>query len=342
VTLPPMRRATFLALCLLLSPPALAKGHKHKDAPPPEAPAAQAPAAQAPAAQAPAADAPAASSIMPTQPPVLELVEAGAEPRQVLRVHPAAGSVERVRMTMDMATAMAFGDTQPPRMVLPSMLLDMEVSVLDISTKGDVHYSFRIAAVDVADSPGAMPGVRDAMLQSLQAMIGTEGEATVSDNGEARSAHLTPPLGADPKLFADMERSLTNMSAPLPRDEVGQGARWTLTQSLGQEGISVQQLAQYQITELTGDTVTLDVQLSQTAPEQDLAMAAMPPGTRAHLQRLSSTGTGHTVLDLGRVMPTSMAMQLSMIMTMAVSDGTQSMDMSMQMDMSTVMEPTPG
>ncbi len=271
--------------------------------------------------------------------PTLALVDAGAQPRQALRFHPAPGSTEQVRMTMEMATEMAMGGMAMPAMKIPAMILDLDVEVLEIEADGDIRYRFTIADTSVGSGDDIGADVAAAMSAAMQPLEGTSGEVTVSPTGVGRDATLTPSAGADPQMVADMRKSMANASAPLPEEPVGVGARWTLTTDMNEGGLQLQQVATYELVELTDTAITLRIDLNQSADAQAFAPDGMPPGATANLKSMASKGTGTSVLQFDRVMPASADMSLHTDMAVDLQAEGQSMEMHNAMDMTTKIAP---
>lgn len=269
----------------------------------------------------------------------LQLKDAGSSPRQHLRFAPAVGHSEQVRMEMVMSTEMAMGAMAMPAMKLPPMYLDMDVSVLDIEADGDIRYEFTIAGTSIGEDPDAMPGVGDAMNQAMAPMVGTRGVVLVSATGENKEAELTPAAGADPKMVEDMQRGMANTSAPVPTEKVGVGAKWDLVQAVENQGLVVQQVATYEILELSAESVTLGITLNQDAGSQAFAPEGMPPGSTATLDSMKTRGTGQTVLRFDRVMPLQSSVDVHTDMAVTISAQGQQMPMTTKMDMKTVIGP---
>ncbi|RME26811.1 MAG: hypothetical protein D6798_05905 [Deltaproteobacteria bacterium] len=279
------------------------------------------------------------SSVPALAEPSLALVDPGAEPRRPLRFHPAPGTTEQVRMTMEMASQMAMGGTTMPAMKIPPMILDLDLEVLEIEADGDIRYRFTIADTGVGAGDDVGTDVVTAMSAAMQPLEGTSGEVTVSPTGVSRDATLTPSAGADPQMVADMRKSMANASAPLPEEPVGVGARWTLTSDMNEGGLQFQQVASYELVELTDTTITLRVDVQQSAEPQAFAPDGLPPGATAVLSHMGSKGSGSTVLRFDRVMPTRSDMQMHTDMTVNLQAQGQSMDMQNSMDMTTTIAP---
>jgi len=82
---------------------------------------------------------------------------------------------------------------------------------------------------------------------------------------------------------------------------VGVGAVWEVRTPVQSHGATVEQVTTYRLRAQSGDEIGLDVQITQTAPAQDLPDPQ--PGLRARLNSLSTTGSGTMELKLSHLVP---------------------------------------
>ena len=148
------------------------------------------------------------------------------------------------------------------------------------------------------------------------------------------------PAGADAQLRQVMDQakdSFKNLSAPLPQEAVGQGARWEVKQSLKSQGMTINQTTTYQIASIEGDRVTATCTISQSAPNQKIQNPAMQ-GVKLDLTKMAGTGKGNITFDLGHLMPVASSVDSHTDMSMAMNMGNQKQDMSMKVDLNLKME----
>jgi hypothetical protein len=86
--------------------------------------------------------------------------------------------------------------------------------------------------------------------------------------------------------------------------------------------------------------MVLELALVQSAKDQVLEAAALPPGATAKLQTLDGKGTSTVVIHFDRVQP-SMDMKMNVKMAMDLSIGGQSNSMNQTMVMEMKTGPTP-
>ena len=98
------------------------------------------------------------------------LVDAGVEPRKVLRLHPAAGDKSTLTMTIKMGMEMKVGETETPAVKMPAMKMVMNTSIKSVSPEGDIAYDMELVEASVAEDPDVMAQVVDAMKKSTEGL----------------------------------------------------------------------------------------------------------------------------------------------------------------------------
>lgn len=234
----------------------------------------------------------------------VKLLEPGAEPRTALRYKFQANRSEEMIMEMSMAMAVEMGDLKQPETSVPGTRMTMTIDGKDVSPEGDLHYEFELTQVEVLSTPSDNPMIVNMMKQQVNSMQGLSGSATVTSRGFAKEAEIKPPPGIDAqtKQFMDnMKQSMNQMSAPLPEEPVGRGARWEVTMPVETPAMKLTQIATYTLSEIQDDKVKFDVAIKQTAPPQDIAA----PGAKVSLESLDSSGTGTIEMQMTNLVPTS-------------------------------------
>ena len=238
----------------------------------------------------------------------VKLLHPGAEPRTALRYIFQANRTETMVIEMSMAMAMEIGDQKRPETQMPVTRTTMTIDSKEVSPEGDLHYEFRVEEIEVLPDAGANPALVDAMKQQMSSMQGTSGSATVTSRGFARDVRIDLPPGTDPHItrFMDnMKQSMNEMSAPLPEEPVGIGARWQVTMPVETPALRFTQIATYTLAEIQRDKVKVDVAIKQSAPPQEINTPGAAPGAKASLESLDSAGTGTVELQMTTLVPTS-------------------------------------
>ena len=158
----------------------------------------------------------------------------------------------------------------------------------------------------------------------------------MSEHGIIKGMQMKLPASADPQLKQTMEQmkeSFTSSSIPLPDAAVGPGAKWEYTTKLKSQGMTIDQTVHYELMAVSGDRITLHSTITQNADHQKIQNPAMP-GISMNLEKMTGTGTGDSVMDLGQIMPqtANLAETIEMVMGMNLGQKEQTMDMNMTMN----------
>jgi hypothetical protein len=283
----------------------------------------------------------------PTKPPVaapikaapvtmqqMKLLEPGSEPRQSLRLHFAAGDKQSIALSLKMNMAMQSPDMPIPPMKMPAIIMPMDLTIQNVAPDGTATYQLVAGDVTVASEPDSMPQIVDMMKASLSAVKGLTTIGTITSRAENRIVEVRMLEKADAQLTQTLQQlkdSLANVSTPLPDEPVGPGAKWQVHLPIKTQGMTVDQTMTYELVSVEGEHVTIRVALGQSAAAQKIENAAMP-GISVDLTRMSGSGTGQIVLDLGRVMPVQANIESTVEMAMSIPVGGQKHDMSMNSD----------
>ncbi|MHC4808164.1 MAG: DUF6263 family protein, partial [Planctomycetota bacterium] len=238
----------------------------------------------------------------------VKLLDPGAQPRTALRYKFQANRTEKIVMEMSMTMAMEIGDQKRPETQMPPTRTTMTIDSKEVSPEGDLHYEYELKQVEVLASPGAKPAMVNAMKQQMSSMQGLSGSATVTSRGFTKDSEIKLPPGIDPQIRQFMDntkQSMNQMSAPLPEEPVGRGARWQVTMPMETPAMKFTQIATYTLSEIQGDKVKLDITIKQSAPPQEIEPPGAAPGVKMSLESFNSSGTGTVELQMTNLVPTS-------------------------------------
>jgi hypothetical protein len=270
----------------------------------------------------------------------VKLLEAGAEPRKVLRLHPKPGDKQTVLMTMKMGMEMQMGETQAPAVKLPPMVLTMEATIKDVSPDGDISFDTVISDASVGDEPGAMPQVAEAMKTAMGGVKGLTGKGITSSRGVNKKTEMQKPAGADAQMVQVMDQmkdTFANLSTPFPEEAVGAGAKWELRKTVKSQGMTISQIETYQLASLEGDRLSAKATVTQSAANQKIQNPAMA-GVKMDLTKMTGKGGGELTLDLAQAMPSAGNLDMHSEMAMSMNTGGQKSAMNMKMDINVKLE----
>lgn len=251
------------------------------------------------------------------------LLDEGSQPRFPLRYAIPVGTKQSLDMIMDidMNIPGLVGEMTMPRMV---MVTDLEVTKVD--PDGAMHMDMVFTDIRIEDRPGTMAGVADAMKTEIDSMKGMKMTQVLAPNGRVKdmtvdTSNLPPQMREQMK---QAEQAVDQMTAILPDQPVGVGARWRVEQTVLQQGIRMNMNATYEVVEISEGHAKVKTQIEMAAPSQTVEQN----GIRAKLDKMTGVGDSMTSLDLAKLVERVAA---NIDMDMAMSAQGQSITMTMKM-----------
>lgn len=268
----------------------------------------------------------------------VKLLSAGAEPRKALRLHPKPGDKQTLTMTIKMGIAMKMGATENPPASMPPITMTMETTVKEVA--GDITYDMLLKNAAVRDDPGAQPQMAAAMKAVVGNMKEISATVTISDRGVKKDTQMNVAAGTDPQaaqVIDQVKQSFASISAPLPEEEVGPGARWELRTPLKSQGMNIDQTATYELVSLEGDVLTARSTVTQRAANQKIQSPAMP-GMKIDMTQMNGQGSGTLTQDLGQVMPRNGKADYHADISMSMGTGAQKQTIGTKIDLNLQLE----
>ena len=264
----------------------------------------------------------------------VKLLEAGAEPRKVLRLHPTAGDKQTLVMTLKMAMETKVGEADAPPTKMPAIKMTVNATVKEVSDNGDISCDLVMGEFNVSDDPGVTPEVAAAMKAAFAGTKGLSGTGTVSSRGLSKGVEFKAPAGSSPQarqLMDQMKDLVTQLVAPLPEEAVGPGAKWDVKMPLKSQGITVDQTATYEVVSIEGDRLTIKSTIVQHAANQKIQNPAMPT-LKMDLTKMVGNGSGEHTSDLTHLLPTTGTGKVHSETSMTMNMGGQKQAMTMKTD----------
>jgi hypothetical protein len=280
--------------------------------------------------------APTTPTAVPAQ---LELLTAGTEPRQQLRLKPQANTKQLMTMTMNMDVAMTLAGQAMPKIKTPATVMKMEVLVTQVDANGDIHSKFTYTDGDVVADASVAPEILESVRSGIKKMVGISGTLTTDNRGQIKSSNLTLPESVDPlsKTFLEqLSTSLEQMGSPMAQEAVGIGAKWRVSSQLKMGAINMNQSAVYELVSLKDNVATLNITVEQQADAQEVTLPGIPTGSaNVSLKSLTSQGQGQMTQPLSSIMPTrsTMSMRSQNEMSIKEPDSGKEMTIGTQMSM---------
>lgn len=278
------------------------------------------------------------------EPPVggeVTLVDAGQEPRQLLRYELAEGASETTRIDMDMTMSMAMSGVEAMAMTLP-MSMTMSSTVSSVSPEGVARVEFELTDFDFGDIAGTVEGAPvdgaglGALDPALTGLLGASGWMLVDDRGRVLDAGLDVTDGFPQDMVPQSQQTATQ-TRPLPEEPVGVGARWEASMSVDQAGLGMDVLVTTEIVEMTDAGFVTEETFSLDASSSGGLMDELVPGMELAIDEYAVEGSGRTEFELDRLSQDGV---MEMLMRMAMSAAFEGESMDMTMDMAMTMTST--
>jgi hypothetical protein len=266
------------------------------------------------------------------------LVDAGAEPRQALRIGAQAGHKEVVRLEMGMTMTMSMGALGSHTASMPTIISDMAMEVTEVTPDDLLVVSTETTFAGVGeDAAGSDPALVAQLEASLAGIEGMKVFSTMDRQGNSVESDLELPASMDEATRAQvdsMNNSLSQVTAPFPSDPVGVGAQWDSAMVVENQGMKILQIVHYQLEDLADDTATFTYDYEQVLVGMG-TMDNLPPGAGVEILDFASSGTGRSVHVLADLTPESVEAELAldMLMKITVQGSSQEMRTIMDIDM---------
>ena len=262
----------------------------------------------------------------------VKLLNPGAEPRAVLRLHPTAGDKQTVIMTLKTKVTMPppppGGAAAPAMPSIPPITIPMDITVQSVTPSGDINYTTVMGEPGIVEDTNTPPQMAQAMKAAMAKIKGITASGTISSRGISKKVDIKVPPDADPQMrqsLENMREGMANLGSPLPEEAVGVGAKWEVKMPVKTEGMTIEQTSDYQLDSAAGDHVTTKFTLTQSTANSRV--------------QISSNGSGTITSDLSKLV----ALQANMDMHMELGVGgaaanNQAQPNSMKMDVNISME----
>ncbi|MFT6397736.1 MAG: hypothetical protein ACJAYU_002491 [Bradymonadia bacterium] len=278
------------------------------------------------------------------QAPQIEIVvsETGGEPRQELRYDLAGITEQTTQMDMDMALSMGMaGQTFDQEM--PTIRTGISIIDPEVNDDGNLRIGFRMDGMALVENGAEIdPMMRAQLDAAFSQMDNFAGTMVIDDRGKLVNSEFDLDSVA-PALRQQLESTMQTMQQsviPLPAEPVGVGAQWSVDMSVSMNGMTLEQTATYEVTDLGDGYVAISSTITQSAAQQTITMPDMP-GASVELTSYNGTGTGTMRVQLNRAMPDG---TFSLTSDTAMRTGEEMgmpMDMTMRMALEVEMTSAP-
>jgi hypothetical protein len=235
----------------------------------------------------------------------VKTLHAGAEPREQLRYHGSFGKTERVLVRLSLAS---FIETRVAAAAVAAPTLDLVMRVGDTyrgAKENTFGYPIQFEIVGISGADALSEAQLSALREELMPIKNTKGQFEIDDRGITRRAEVSVPQGASPRLLSLLGNVRTTLlSAALPKEEVGIGARWEVDRLVKVGQLMVPQTVTYTLLDRAGEVLRIGVSLRQSAEPQSVPLDASG-ATTLEIEAYEVSAVGTTLVDLHGFAPLS-------------------------------------
>ena len=238
----------------------------------------------------------------------LELLDAGAAPRERLVLQPVVGAEAERVMVAEIGIAVEIDGEELPSPTLPATRLVLRSLVDDVDDEGTITSTFTLVDAAAVDGPGVDPAVLAQTNAALDQMDGLTGTGTTDRHGGSPDVSIDTGPITDPALRSTLDSltsQLTNLTAPLPAQPVGVGASWRVDRSATLNGVQTDTSTTYTLQARSGNDYVLDVVQEATAPPGPTELPGLPAGVTASIESFLLRSTGEVRGRLDQPLPDS-------------------------------------
>ena len=270
------------------------------------------------------------------QPPAaksnVKLLEAGAEPRKVLRYHVKPGDKQSAIMTwklkMDMPMpAAAPGGAAPAVPSIPEISIPVDYAVQSIAANGDVTYTATMGEATLAQDTNTPPEVLQQMQTAFAGIKGVSSTWVKTSRGATKRLAAKPTATTNPQvrqMLDQFSESADIMNVELPEEAVGVGAKWESKNTTKVQTATVGQTGTFELASMDGDKLgtKFDVTFDATNTGGKAAAAGA---------QFNGTASGTVNVDLTKLVGSSAKLNMHMEAPMGQGQAMK-MDINMGID----------
>ncbi|MFV1989148.1 MAG: hypothetical protein ACC652_00230 [Acidimicrobiales bacterium] len=270
-------------------------------------------------------------------PVTVQLLDAGDEPRELLRYTIPDGQIETLFMTQTATEQFTYDGNEAP--ASPTAVFETSMVVTVTSTGGSYREESEITSM--VSAGGTDPALTTQIDSVLERLVGIANVSLLDDRGR-----LLEQAYADPAQLADFNASLIRLlgdteavaqsPVPLPLEAVGIGSRWKTVDYPSLFDFETKRTSTFELIGLDGSLVEVRV---STQLEADRGTEIGDDGFVVTIEQWGSTTEGAVTIDLRATVPTSSSTSV-LEQVLSTTEGSQTFEV-VQVSTSTA-EVTPG
>jgi len=224
--------------------------------------------------------------------PTIRVLDPGMTPRAPLRYRVAPGQTEVLYLEMVRARAVQAGQGAAQGGI-PPVQLQVEIGPAEATPRGLIRHPIQITEVRLSRMAEQMsPAQREELEKTLAPLLRVRGWSEIDVQGRVRRGEFEGMEDVPPNLRTMLGNIRTAlMTVPFPDEPLGVRAKWEVERKLQFSGVWVDQVVSYEIREMKGNQIALQVAARQSAEPQTI------PGGRLEAYQASVIGSSVVRLD---------------------------------------------
>jgi len=268
-----------------------------------------------------------AAMVVPDPIAITTLIDAGEEPRVLLRYELDPACTEMVTMEQIQELSQVMGENELPSAGPAGSIMSMRITN---SAVEDGIYAVASEVISAEPAPGMSEEVADLMARELAAIVGMKSSNEITSQGVPVPGTATLEGVEDLDSMVGLLESLNGQLAnPMPTEPVGVGASWESLNTVELQGLQVTTRSIQTITEISDLVVTVEISGDQSVPN-DSVMSL--PGIEAKVLEWDTTFSGTAQFDLESLSPVRSEANTISLQSFEVGPGL-TLDQSMTMQM---------
>ena len=260
---------------------------------------------------------------------IVRLLDAGSEPRQLLRFDLPPSCAELMIIDQTQELAQTLGGIELPSAGPVQTLTTLRLTSTSLGPDG---YEIVGEVVSAVAGPTTDPAVAAAMNTNLVALESVRTYAQVTDRallipGTARTEG-TDALGPIGEM---METINSRLASPLPEEAVGVGGSWEVINLVELQGLRPTTRTVLTVEAIDGPIVTASITATQSMPT---GAEIVVPGLSAEVLEWQNATSGMTTIDLQSLVPVESSVTIEAFQSFATDEAGGTLDQEVTIQMS--------
>ena len=203
--------------------------------------------------------------------PTIRVLDPGMTPRAPLRYTVAPGQTEVLYAELAMLRATQVGG-EGEEDAIPPVQLEVKMGPAQPTPEGFIRHPVEISQIRLSKVADRMPpAARERLEKRLQPLLSVRGWSEMDAQGQIRRAEFQGLEDVSPRISSMLGNLRTALlTVPFPREPLGVRARWEVDRKIQLAGVWVDQAITYDLMEIDGKTLKLQISARQSAPPQPM------------------------------------------------------------------------